>query len=445
MDAWQRVLPEGVLCTEGPCADAPADFDDGYVLPAHTVKPLQLLHTHPNDSRLVFYETPHVYTFDGVPTTASVTALAHEYEKPFVARDAIELMKTSRTQAWHRLEYVHDATPGVAGWTPGRGVLLVRGGKTVASLPPHALDAAADVRAVLRATAVPKAAPEGDDDELFTFARGMTDDEIAAAWRANGARASHMGTDRHHLAECFFNGLPCRWWEPDMQVLLDFCRDVLVPRGVVAHNTEKEIVCPDADLAGSLDLVAWDAARGVHHIVDFKRSEKLRSQMRGYDKMRPPFEHLDDCKGAGYALQTSIYQYVLEREYGMVIGDRILLSLHAGAPFATSVPYLKAEVEFIMQRRFALTRARRAVAATRPDMRCARTGAPLVDAVVLADGTKVMEKVALVHGLTYDVDAETRTAFDALVAAREDAVVLDKDACKSWKRQMPAGGIPPLC
>jgi len=44
--------------------------------------------------------------------------------------------------------------------------------------------------------------------------------------------------------------------------------------------------------------------------------------------MRAPFAHLDDCKGAAYALQTSLYQYILERDYGMTIGERVLLSLH---------------------------------------------------------------------------------------------------------------------
>ena len=64
-----------------------------------------------------------------------------------------------------------------------------------------------------------------------------------------------------------------------------------------------------------------DGAQWIH-IVDHKRSDKLQRDLRGFGKMTGDFAHLDDCKGAGYALQTSIYQYILERDYGMTIGIR---------------------------------------------------------------------------------------------------------------------------
>ena len=79
------VLPPGVVREAGAPPPPPVDYGDGYVLPVHSEKPLQRLHTHPLDARLRFYEKPHVYTVDGVPTSISVTALAHAYEKPFVA------------------------------------------------------------------------------------------------------------------------------------------------------------------------------------------------------------------------------------------------------------------------------------------------------------------------------------------------------------------------
>ena len=68
-----EVLPEGVLREEGPPTKPPEDFQSGYVLPVHSEKPLQRLHRHPLDDRLVFFEKPHVYTFDGAPTSTSVT------------------------------------------------------------------------------------------------------------------------------------------------------------------------------------------------------------------------------------------------------------------------------------------------------------------------------------------------------------------------------------
>ena len=205
---------------------------------------------------------------------------------------------------------------------------------------------------------------------------------------------------------------------------------------------------PEADLAGSIDLVLYEPATRLHHIVDFKLSDKLRGQMRGYGKMSAPFAHLDDCKGAAYALQTSIYQTILQREYGMRFGKRILLSLHPDAPFVTSVPFLEEEARYLLETRVALRKAREAVARADPaEYACALTDAPLVDAVVLDDGRRVMEKIALVRELPHSVDASRRAAFDAAVDAELAAMPPTEffaEACVPWRRAVPADGLPPF-
>lgn len=442
----QAILPPPLKVEVGGIPPpAPVDYDDGFVLPEHCVKPLQTLHSHPLDARLEFFAVPHVYTFDGVPTSASVTALAHQFEKPFDGPSAIQSMKTGKKQAWPRLEYVRDAQPsdGSTLLPHGRGALAVLDGKTIAVCHPHSLAPSSNVIEFLETVRV-KGVDWTDEVEVFTFDRPLTDDEILAMWSKNGRMASNKGTDAHYLAELFFNGLTVRECA-EVDIVRDFVRTHLVPRGILAHNTEKEIVCKDADLAGSIDLILYDPQNDVYHIVDHKRSDKLKMQLRGYGKMNAPFKHLDDCKGAGYALQTSIYQYILERDYGMKIGERVLLSLHPDQPFATSVPYLQAEVEYIMQQRFDLVRTRRAVADEHPDLVCSLTGAPLVDAVRLATGEWAMEKAAVVRDLVFTRDDAVRRRFEDLVLrSLPPAPVLDPLQCLSWKKLMPQEGLVPF-
>jgi len=485
-----------VFFLRAPLVTAPQSFGSDYVLPVHYDKPLQELHSHPLDADLVFYEKPHIYTYKGVPTTASVTALAHAFEKPFVASEAIDGMKKGRTQVWPRVEYVHGASPlmrtrdsrtsvlgeanahavaslvgteqvgqGAASeesevevvvhtsraWDPSLGAMMVDSGKTIAVVHPHSMTDESDVIAMLHmlrastmkgSTADPFDVYAGRDTdaEVYVFDREMSAREIEESWKHKGMIASHRGTEAHFQAELFFNGLPFRSWEPEMKILLEFVAQYLVPAGLVAHQTEKEIVCVDADVAGSIDLIVYDAARDVYHIIDHKRSDKLKRDLRGYSKMKAPFTHLDDCKGAAYALQTSIYQFILEREYGMRIGERVLLSLHPDQPFVTSVPYLKAEAEFIMTSRFELVRARRAVGAM--GFQCSLTNAPLVDAVRLVDGDALaMEKAAIVRELEYVPDGNTRAQFDRLVAERTRPVAFTATA--SWRRLMPESGLVP--
>ena len=443
------VLPSGLVPTEGPCEKEQDSYDEGFVLPAHSEKPLQTIHSHPLDQHLRFFEEDHIYTFMTIPTETSVTSLAHQFEQHFVAQSAINGMKTSRSQAWPRYEYVLDPRSlDEAEWQHTRGILATCDGKTVATIPPHNMAPGTNVNAaksVLQHSARLVRATNPEDFEYFTFERGMSDEEITTKWSRDGMRASHMGTDRHYLAECFFNGLPHRWWEPDMGVLYRFCREHLIPRGIVAYNTEKEIVCRDANVAGSIDLIVWDTRREVYHIIDFKRSNKLRSQLRGYGKMSEPFQHLDDSKGAGYALQTSIYQYILERDYGMRIGDRILLSLHAEQPFVTSVPYLHEETRYIMERRFARVRAQTAVMEADPEQfRCRMSNAPVVDAVRLDDGRVVMEKMARLSGESFTVADDVRREMEVRVGENVEEVAFDPGACTSWRRLMPVGGLPPF-
>ena len=458
LEDLDAVLPEAISRQLGAPDKPPESFGEGYKLPEHSQKPLQLVNFHPNDEFLVFYEIPHVYSVHGVPVTTSVTAIAHEYETPFVATEAISLMKTSRSQAWPRLDYVVDSRPGLAEWTPDRGALMVRGGKTVAVVPPHSLppDASeAQVREMLHlplSTSRKRAQDDDADEEecYYHFTREYTAEEIEEGWKRKGAIARDRGTEGHWLCECFFNGLPVRWWEPEMAVLFDFIRQHLLPRGIVGYNTEKEISCAEADVAGSIGLIVYEPATGMHHIIDFKRSDKLQVQMHGYKKMKPPLNHLDDCKGAAYALQTGIYQWVLEREYGMKIGDRILLSIHPDKPFATSVPYLKAEVEFVMENRIALTRARRAVQEAFPEFTCALTKAPLVDAVQLEalseEGTVQMctEKASLMFTMEAEPATAVRTAFNSKVAEYLVPIAPRRGEFTPWRKRMPVGGLSPL-
>lgn len=442
-----RILPAGMAVqVDPPPAPPPIDFEDGFVLPAHYEKPLQSVHAHPLDAGMCFYEVPHKYTYKGTPMSTSVTTLAHEFEKPFDARGAIAMMKMSRSQAWPRLEYVRNATT-MTDWTSTKGALLVLFGRTAAACQPCALREDAtqdDAKRVLGASIVKGFDVFDEDDaEWYAFDRVLRDDEIQALWSHKGLLARNKGTYAHYQAELFFNGLPCHWRDAEMEIVLDFTERELIPRGLVAFNTEKEIVCVDADVAGSIDLILYDPVKKIHHIVDHKRSDKLQSQLRGYGSMKAPFRHLPQCNGASYALQTSIYQYILERDYGMTIGDRILLSLHPDKPFATSVPYLKEEAHYLLDKRIALAQARREVAQKHPAFTCALTGGPLVDAVTLSDGRKAMENAAIVQDLPYEPDVEMRATFDAFVDSCKRVVTFVTPK-SSWTSLVPEAGIPPF-
>ena len=452
MEDLDAILPEGIERQQGPPPPPPVDFESGFVLPAHCVKPLQLINFDSRmDHRLVFYEVGHIYTFDGVPTSCSGSYLAHLYQKHFDPDSAITMMKMGRSQAWPRLEYVLDAREE-EGIVPGRGALLHCGGKTIGVLHPHNMDSSStenDIRNVLSLTRRKTPGSERTEEEVVhSFERGMEDEEIKRMWTAKGDLASKQGTEAHYLCELFLNGLPTRWWEPEMKVLFDFVRDYAVPNGIVVYNTEKEIYSVEADMGGSVDAILYDTVNDMYIILDFKRSDKLKTDMHNsfQGRMLPPLSHLDDCRGASYSLQLGIYQYVLEKEYGLNVSDRILLSIHPGAPFVTSVPYLKAEVEFLIASQASKVNARKAAMESDPRFTCCLTGAPLIDAVRLKkNGGLCMQKAAILRDEEYDVDESLRSEFEDRVKSLMETVPPPPPVdCVPWKKRIPKEGIAPF-
>ena len=159
--------------------------------------------------------------------------------------------------------------------------------------------------------------------------------------------------------------------------------------------------------------------------------------------MKAPMNHLDECQLASYALQLSIYQWILEREYDMRFGDRVLLSLHPEGEFVSSVPYLKDEVNYIMAERMELIAARKACADKNELFRCSLSQKPAVDGVRLTTGEIAMEKEAKRRGLQYSIDVQQRHDFECAVTKEKvSRAKLTKSG--TWRERMPEHPVRPF-
>lgn len=375
-----RLRPHDPSCEPPPC---PPFFDGRYVLPQHRVKLLETTHPHERDARIEFYEEPHIYTIDGVPAQESVSALAAEFESHFDPGQGILAMKRSRRNRWPRLEYVRNArqVTSVEDLRSEEGTLVVndKTGTTVSSFLPGQHDASGEKllehhrNRYLEPVELP-------DERYFVYERPLTDEEIVELWARHGEDARNRGTEAHLQMELWFNSEPVRMEEGEVKAGLAFVEKCLAPISALAYRTEWTIFGEDENVAGCIDL-AVVLPSGALYLVDWKRSEKLASKMRGYSRMRAPLDHLDDCAGCAYALQLGCYQYILEKYYGFTVSGRALCSIHPSKPFTTAVPYLKNEVEHLMARRRCITACRKELAAKHPDLCCAFSGLLVMEAV----------------------------------------------------------------
>ena len=243
---------------EKPPPDRPTHFDERYVLPEHQVFPLMKKNAHPLDERMDFLEEPHVYLFDGVAIGESVTGMAHQYQSGFDGDSAIRMMKSSKKECWPRLKYAIGvkSISDFSTITPINGVMLVSNGLTLAVSRPYDFDQLQGnelVESLKKLMIQPNNGKRTrDEPEVYTFERGMTNDEIKKSWELNGLLARNLGTEAHLQMQYMVEGQPFRM-DPEITVGVDILSNF--PDEWVGFRCEWEIVFQEANLAGSIDLV----------------------------------------------------------------------------------------------------------------------------------------------------------------------------------------------
>ena len=189
-------------------------------------------------------------------------------------------------------------------------------------------------------------------------AEGVDPQEIKDMWERKAREARDMGTRLHDSIERYYLG-----HEPDDEALADGgFRHFL---NFARHNTlrpyrsEWRIYSTRYRVAGTLDFLAREGDDLV--IYDWKRSTKLVDRngrlvtrnRYGATALHPLLRHIPDTSYYHYALQVSMYRYLLETEYGLRIADCRLGAFHPDNPcdYVLRMPYLRDEVIHILSER----------------------------------------------------------------------------------------------
>jgi hypothetical protein len=180
---------------------------------------------------------------------------------------------------------------------------------------------------------------------------GMQDFEIKQLWEEKGIQASEQGTYLHEQIEKFY--LDEKHEEPlEFSHFLDFAKDhnFLNP-----YRTEWRIFDEKFKIAGTIDFIAEN--NGNLEIYDWKRSLKVINKKSGLPITENPWDSgvkglndTDDTSYNHYVLQLSMYRYLLERNYGILISNMFIVVLHPKYEqyFKVHVPYKKEKVEYIL-------------------------------------------------------------------------------------------------
>lgn len=190
-----------------------------------------------------------------------------------------------------------------------------------------------------------------------------TPQDLLNDWEQSGVH----GTKVHNELEDYLNA-----WrddkekpvltEPKSQHGEQWIKKMLEPSHV--PYPEIKVYSEHYQLAGTVDLLVHDEDSGKWVICDWKTNKAIRtSGYRGAKGTKYATRMLDDCNYNHYALQMSLYQYLLEKEYGIKIHNRFLLHLlpkpTANYPLGVrtyAMEYLKPNVEKMLEYRIELKR-----------------------------------------------------------------------------------------
>lgn len=148
---------------------------------------------------------------------------------------------------------------------------------------------------------------------------GMTPEDIRAAWKSEANRATTLGTWYHNEREkdlCSFTTIERQdvtvpIYKPVEHMGIKYSPDQKIGDGVYPEHL---VYLRSAGICGQSDLV--EVIKGEVYITDYKTNKEIKTEgFTSWDgktqKMAAPLAHLDDCNYIHYALQLSMYMFMI--------------------------------------------------------------------------------------------------------------------------------------
>jgi hypothetical protein len=148
---------------------------------------------------------------------------------------------------------------------------------------------------------------------------GMTPEEIREAWKAEANRATTLGTWYHNCREsdiCSFQNMERHGHTIPVFKPIEIDGVKHSPNQKLTDGIYPEhlVYLKSAGICGQSDLV--EVINGEVHITDYKTNKEIK--LEGFtdwegvtQKMDSPINHLDDCHINHYALQLSMYMFII--------------------------------------------------------------------------------------------------------------------------------------
>lgn len=179
--------------------------------------------------------------------------------------------------------------------------------------------------------------------------RGITVKQLKKEWKDKAA----LGTEVHEALESIVWGrvdvyLPGSWVSDRVLQGQDFIISLLNGSNCLLFP-EFAVYDGEFSVAGTCDLLVFNCLTGKIDIYDWKTNDTIMSPFVGFNKYGfGRISHLLDTNFWHYALQLSIYKYILEK-HGFAVGDLHLVHLADSRYEVIKLPYLSDEALVVLE------------------------------------------------------------------------------------------------
>lgn len=190
---------------------------------------------------------------------------------------------------------------------------------------------------------------------------GVDPQVILDRWAREACRARDLGTIMHERIERYYLNLSRGMQPEDDKSDTDayrLFRLFAANHRLHPYRTEWRIYHEDYGVAGTLDFLER-TPQGTFNIYDWKRSKKLIAPDGRIITSSPyratglnPISHLPDTSYWHYAMQLSIYRFILEERYGIRVTGMKLGVFHPSyaTPWIVEVPYMQTEAKNVLNK-----------------------------------------------------------------------------------------------
>ena len=184
--------------------------------------------------------------------------------------------------------------------------------------------------------------------------------DVLLAWDKKGEYARDMGHEMHSYIENLWQGRKYQFKQNNKFIDLFLELDLLVEQYTSFYNSAKKLMSliaaenfvydKDYKIAGTFDGLFYNKLNNCVDIWDWKTSGKIE-KCNHFGKKLIGLEHLDECNFNEYALQLSLYKYIIEKNTDIKIKylNICQISKNNNRYNAFRVPYLKDEVVCLLR------------------------------------------------------------------------------------------------